>query len=92
LRKTRAIYQGRNFERKRELAKNTRHKSGKKLRQEERSCEKHVPYIKEEISRGRENLRKTRAINQGRNFDRKREVAKNTRHKSGKKFPEVERS
>jgi hypothetical protein len=33
-------------------------------------------------------LRKTRAINQGRNFGREGEVAKNTYHKSGKKLRE----
>jgi len=81
LRKTRATKEGRNLERKTEVAKITGHKSGKKSREEERSCEKHAPQKREEILRGRQKLLKSRAINQERNLERKREVAKNTRHK-----------
>ena len=92
MRKTRAKNQERNLEREGEVTKNTRHKSGKKFREDERICEKHAPKIRKEISRGRENLRKTRAKNQGRNFERERDVTKNARHKAGEKFREGERS
>jgi hypothetical protein len=56
-------------------------KSANKFREEERSCEKHEPKTRKEISRGRdklrrnferEELRKTGAKNQGRNFERER--------------------
>jgi len=79
--KSRAVNQEINLERKREVVKNTGRKSGKKSREEERRCEKHAPQNREEISRGRQKLLKSRAINQERNLERKREVAKNTRHK-----------
>jgi hypothetical protein len=45
LRKSRAINQEVNLERKKEVAKNTRHKTGKKLREGRTSCEKHAPHF-----------------------------------------------